>query len=200
MPLLPACGMELLPHHAPLAILFGHVPQAPPPLKPPPPPPHALQSGAAQQRVAAALQRAAHDPAASNRRYLAVAAPPHSSLAGGPDAVVLLRRGADAADLLEAYCAALLLAWSAQLPRQAGAWPAAAQPALADVPSWLAAGRQQGASGQQRGASRAAGGPGGGGFPAFVAALAAAGWAVDRLTLLQGSARLAWGPAELRSD
>ena len=149
-----------------------------------------------QQRVAAALQRAAQDPAASSRRYLAVAAPPHSSLAGGPDAVALLRQGADAADLLAGYCAALLLAWSARLPQQAAAWPAAAQLALADVDAWLA-------GGQQRARSRAAGGGApadGGGFPGFVAALEKAGWAVDRLALLQGSARLAWGPAELRHD
>lgn len=164
-----------------------------------------------QQQVAAALQQAADDPAGDSRRYLAIAAPPHSSLAGGPEAALLLRREADGSDLLEGYCAALMLAWAAQLPRNNAAWPAAAQRALADVDSWLAGGRQLQVPGSPavgtRSRSRSSGAGGGSGdrdgsgsgLPAFVSALAAAGWALDRVALLQGPARLAWGPAELRS-
>ena len=155
------------------------------------------------------LQQAAEDPAAAGRQYLAVAAPQHRSLAGGPDAVLLLRREAKEPDLLEGYCAALMLAWAAQMPQQAAAWPAAAQRALADVDSWLAGGRQQQASGspaqgtrsrtRSSGAGGSGSGSGSGGFAAFASALSAAGWALDRVALLQGPARLAWGPDELRS-
>ena len=172
----------------------------------------ALQSAPMQQRVAEALQQAADEPAAAGRRYLAVAAPPRSNLAGGPEAVLLLRQEADASDLLEGYCAALLLAWAAQLLRNRASWPAAAQRALADVDSWLAGGRQQQVLGipavGTRSRSRSSGAAGdsgnrngssGSGLPAFVSALTAAGWTLDRVALLQGPARLAWGPTELRS-
>ena len=167
----------------------------------------ASQGSAWQKRVAAALQQAAEDPAAAGRQYLAVAATQHHSRAGGPDAVLLLGREANESDLLEGYCAALMLAWAARLPQQAAAWPAAAQRALADVDSWLAGGRQQQASGspaqgtRSRTRSSGAGGSGrgSGGFAAFASALSAAGWALDRVALLQGPARLAWGPADLHS-
>jgi len=176
----------------------------------------APQSPTLQQQVAAALQRSADDPAAAGRRYLAVAAPPAGSLAGGPEAVLILRREADPSDLLEGYCAALMLAWAAQLPRQAAVWPAPAQGALADVDSWLAGGRQLegagspakhtrsksrsgGAGGGSGGTGSSGGGSGSRSFAAFVSALSAAGWALDRVALLQGSARLAWGSAELHS-
>lgn len=142
-----------------------------------------MQSPALQRQAAAALQQA--QQRGSKQRYVAVAAPPRSAWAAGPDAAVLLERQAGAPDMLQGFCAALLLAWGASLQRGAhGAWPPSAAAALADVDAWLAG---------------PAKGSGGSSYSAFVAALRRAGWAVDRLALQAGQARLAWG-AELRAE
>lgn len=119
-------------------------------------------------------------------QYLAAAAPPGRAASGGPDAAVLLQEGAAAGDVLEAYCLALLLAWNTQVRQGSGAaspWPSRAQLALADADGWLSAGSSVDGSS----------------YKGFTAALAAAGWAIDRVALLQGQARVAWG-AELRAD
>lgn len=143
-----------------------------------------MQSAQLQQQLTAQLRQAP-----DSRRYLAaVAAPP---AAGPVDAAVLLRQGAAASDALEGACLALLLAWNAQLQRgrcPAAAWPPQAQLQLADAHAWMAAG-----GGGRRSSS------GSGGFSEFSAALQAAGWALDRVSLLQGESRLAWGP-DLRAE
>lgn len=105
---------------------------------------------------------------------------------------MLLRQGAAASDALEGACLALLLAWNVQLQRgrcPAAAWPPQAQLALADAHAWMTAG-----GGGRRGSSGS-----GRSFGEFAAALQAAGWALDRVALLQGESRLAWGP-DLRSE
>jgi len=152
-----------------------------------------------QRQVATQLQQAAqHD---SGRRYLAVAATTTEAAGSSPDAVLLLRQEATAQDILEGYCAALMLAWGQQLGRGRGpskAWPAGAQLALADVDAWLA-GKNNG-SGSSSGRGGSSSGGSSGNYEAFLAALASAGWALDRVALMQGQSRLAWGAADLRTD
>lgn len=173
-------------------------------------------SSAWQRHLAACLR----EESGSSRRYLAAAAPtqerqqgPLARLAAGaaPDAVVLLRRDATAADVLEAYCAALLLAWNARLRRggrEAGPWPAPAQLALADAKGWVAgaaaaaappAAPGSSASGDG-GAGTCAGGSAAPNGSSFCAALASAGWALQRVALLQGPWRLAWGTELHRAE
>lgn len=127
--------------------------------------------------------------------------------------MVLLSDGATPGDTLQGYCAALMLAWAAQLARASPQmpWPAAAQRALADVDGWLAGSGGSaggGSGGSSRGGSKGSkvrgSGSGSGrddtaSYEAFLAALEAAGWALDRLALLQGQARLAWG-TQLHAD
>lgn len=155
------------------------------------------QSAPLQRLLAAELQRAAQ--AGSSQRYLVAAAPVPPARAAGPDVAVLLRQGAAAADVLEAFCKALLLGWNRRLQAGSGggpgAWPPRAQLALADADGWMAAG----AGVRTRRRSGSASGSGDG-FAAFLATLTAAGWAVDRLALQQGPARVAWGTAELRTE
>lgn len=117
---------------------------------------------------------------------MAAAAPARSRLGGAsPDAVALLRQGATDSDALQAACAALLLAWNAQLQRGGSAqWPPAAQLALADAGAWMAGSRGKGGRSSS--------------YQGFIAALVAGGWAVQHVALLQGRARLVWG-ADLRS-
>ncbi|EFN54602.1 hypothetical protein CHLNCDRAFT_135084 [Chlorella variabilis] len=158
---------------------------------------------AMQQQLAARMQAAAEEEDKRRRRggaaqYVAAAAPGGGGAGAGPDAVALLRQGAGMGDVLEAYCASLMLAWGAQLSGRGPSklWPAPAQLALADVERWLAAAAAAAAAGRGRGAAP---GPGGGSYEGFLASLAAAGWALDRVALLQGPSRLAWG-ADLRTD
>ena len=153
-----------------------------------------MQSPRLQQRLVAQVQAAAAEERGRRkrggpRRYVAAAA--EGRHGGGvfshshPDAAALLRQDAGPADALEAYCAALMLAWGAALGRRPVAlWPTGAQRVLTDVPAWL---------------SGDCGDGGGGGYEAFLAALAAEGWALDRAALLQGPSRLAWG-GDLRTD
>lgn len=94
--------------------------------------------------------------------------------------LLLLCSSAEAVDVLCGYCTALLRGWNAQIQhgRSAGvAWPREARLLLTDSGGWAT----------------------GGGFDGFIKALGAAGWAVDRVALGQGSRRLAWGTA-LRSE
>lgn len=150
-----------------------------------------LQQAAAAE--AGAQQR--RHPGGGSKRYLAAAEEGGGRGFGcGPDAVVLLRQGAGPRDVLEAYCAACMLAWQAQMAarKRSGlltSWPAAAQLALEDATAWLAAAPAstgyKGTAGVQTCTA--------GGYEAFLAALVSAGWALDRTALLQGPSRLSWG-------
>ncbi|KAL4421380.1 hypothetical protein ABPG75_010671 [Micractinium tetrahymenae] len=159
-----------------------------------------------QRQLAAELAQAAQQ--GSGRRYIAAATAGAAGPAG-PDAVLLLHREAAPADILQGYCAALMLAWRAQLGHGRGPsklWPDAARRALADPSAWFA-GSCSGGGGQPAG-STGSGGEGGGGskdsdsggYAGFVEALAAAGWNLERVALLQGQARLVWGGADLHTD
>ena len=117
--------------------------------------------------------------------------------------------------MLEGYCAALMLAWNQEVQQRerergsagsgaggASRWPAAAQLALADVEGWMAtAGGAAGESAptSSRRKSGSSSSLSRGSYPAFLAALASAGWALDRVALLQGQSRLSWGD-DLRAD
>lgn len=155
-----------------------------------------------QRQLAADLARAAGQ--GSGRLYVAAA----TSAAGraGPDAVLLLHQAAGPADMLQGYCAALMLAWGAQAGRRRGQptpWPAAAQRALANPDAWLSSGGSSSAGSCQLAGSgkSGAGGKGGdsAGYAGFLDVLAAAGWDLGRVALMQGRARLVWGSADLHS-
>jgi hypothetical protein len=151
-----------------------------------------LQRVAAARVQAAAAGEAKQRRRGGGRRYVAAAAP-GCWRRGGVDAVALLRQGAEAADVLEAYCAALLVAWGEQLrgrPAQEAGWPAAALVALSDAEAWLAPPPSR---------PRPPGPEAGGSYSGFLAALAVAGWDAGRVALLQGPARLAWG-ADLHTE
>jgi hypothetical protein len=112
-----------------------------------------------------------------------------------------------------------MLAWNQQVQQQrergsagtgsggASRWPAAAQLALADVDGWLAVGPGAAAAGaapsdRQRKSNSSLSSRGScasSSYQAFLAALASAGWALDRVALLQGQSRLSWGD-DLRAD
>ncbi|GAB4822234.1 hypothetical protein N2152v2_009280 [Parachlorella kessleri] len=90
--------------------------------------------------------------------------------------LVLLRPGAETADILRAYCVALL-AGKGLLGHEASATGTCATGWQAIWPTEIEERRLE----------------------ALVAGLPAAGWAVDRLSLLQGDSRVAWGP-DLHGD
>lgn len=161
-----------------------------------------------QRQVVAELARAAGR--GSGRRFVAVATASAAG-AGGPDAVLLLHREAGPADILQGYCAALMLAWQAQLDRGgglSGQWPAATRRTLADPDVWLDSCGSRSAGGSSKVLPAASsGGSGAGasggvaaGYGGFLDALAAAGWDLERVALLQSQARLVWGSADLRSE
>jgi hypothetical protein len=180
--------------------------------------PFCLQSKPLQQQLAAQLQQAAAQRDSPRRQYLAAAATAGQRGGAGLDAVLLLREVAEASDILQGYCAALMLAWNQQVQQQreqgsagSGAggarhWPPAAQLALADVDGWLAAVPGAAAKGVAPSNSRRKSSSSlsrescaTGSYQAFLAALGSVGWALDRVALLQGQSRLSWGN-DLRAD
>lgn len=122
----------------------------------------------------------------ANRQHYLVAQP-----GPGQAPLVLLRPGATARDILLAYCTAQL-------------------EVLAQQPSTDPLQPEQAAAGAIGGASKCTGSGGSSGEPAwravspsaseqqrleaFVGGLAAAGWACERVALLQGDSRVEWGP------
>lgn len=165
------------------------------------PPPHPAQRTPVQRQVAAELARAAEQ--GSGRRYVA-AATGAAAGPGGPDAVLLLHQAATPADILQGYCAALMLAWGSQLGRGGGQprlWPAAAQQALADPDAWFSSGSSSsGADGVPAGSHQRSKDGSSVGYAGFLDALDAAGWDLGRVALMQGQARLEWGGADLHSE
>ncbi len=154
-----------------------------------------------QRQVVAELARAAEQ--GSGRRYVA-AATGAAAGPGGPDAVLLLHQAATPADILQGYCAALMLVWGSQLGRGGGQprlWPAAAQQALADPDAWFSSGSSSsGADGVPAGSHQRSKDGGSVGYGGFMNALDAAGWDLGRVALMQGQARLEWASADLHSE